>query len=263
LSEWKELIHASQTRWDENAVYWDDYMGDESNKFHRELIRPYTEELLEIEKGQTVLDIACGNGNFSRRLAECGVNVVGFDYSPPMIERAKLRSKNYSEQIDYYVIDATNYDSLINLGNRKFDSAVANMALMDIADIRPLVKALYELLQVKGSVVFSITHPCFQTPGMRKVHETEDVNGQIISRNSIQTFDYLTPKSYEAMGIKGQPISHFMFHRSLSYYMNLFFSSGFILDGIEEPSFTKEKDTGEFDWYEIPPVVIMRFRKIE
>jgi len=45
-------------------------MGDESNQFHRELIRPYTEKLLDIKEGQTILDIACGNGNFSRRLAE-------------------------------------------------------------------------------------------------------------------------------------------------------------------------------------------------
>lgn len=238
-------------------------MGAESNLFHRELIRPYTEKLLEIKEGQTVLDIACGNGNFSRRLAECGANVVGFDYSSKMIDRAKLRSKEYSNQIDYHVIDATNYESLIQLGNHKFDSAVANMALMDIADIRPLIQALFELLQVKGTVVFSITHPCFQTPGMRKVHETEDANGKIITRDSIQTFGYLTPESYEAIGIKGQPIAHYMFHRSMSYYLNLFFLSGFILDGMEEPSFKKEIETGEFDWYEIPPVVILRFRKNE
>jgi 2-polyprenyl-3-methyl-5-hydroxy-6-metoxy-1,4-benzoquinol methylase len=262
LSQWKDLTNDSQNRWDENAEFWDDYMGDESNRFHRELIRPFTEELLEIEEGHAVLDIACGNGNFSRRLAELGANVVAFDYSSKMIERAHLRTGSL-RNINYIVIDATDYESLLNLGKEKFDRAVANMALMDIADVTPLVNALYELVRIGGTVVFSITHPCFQTPKMRKVQETEDVNGEIVTRNSIQTFDYLTPEPYEAIGIRGQPVSHLMFHRPLSYYLNIFFLSGFILDGIAEPSFKKEKEENKFDWYEIPPVAIFRFRKVQ
>ncbi len=261
LSEWKKLIQDSKTRWEQNAEHWDDYMGDESNRFHRELIRPSTEKLLNVQKGQNILDIACGNGNFSRRLADLGANVVAFDYSSKMVERAKTRSLNH--KIDYKVIDATNYDELIGLGAAQFDSAVANMALMDIADITTLAKSLYQLLKSNGSVVFSITHPCFQSPGIRKINEIEDVYGELISRNSIQITKYLTPEPYKAIGIKGQAIPHYMFHRPISYYTSLFFESGFVLDGIEEPSFQKDKDQdNKFDWYEIPAVMIYRFRKL-
>ncbi|MGE8203266.1 class I SAM-dependent methyltransferase [Heyndrickxia sp. NPDC080065] len=256
------MVKDSQSKWQENAEFWDDYMGESSNRFHRELIRPYTEKLLDVKKGQMILDIACGNGNFSRRLAELGAMVTAFDYSPKMIERAKLRSEEYLNCIDYKVMDATNYHSLIELGNEKFDSAVANMALMDVAEITPLIKALQKLLKPNGSFVFSIVHPCFQTPGIRKIHETEDMNGEVITRNSIQISSYLTPKPYKAIGIKGQPTPHLMFHRSLSFYLDLFFSSNFVLDGIEEPSFKKEKEDHKFDWYEIPPVIILRFRKL-
>lgn len=262
LSEWKELIQDSQSRWEKNATYWDDYMGEESNRFHRELIKPYTEKLLDIKEGQTILDIACGNGNFSRRLAELGANVVAFDYSFKMIERAKKRSKNNFDQIEYKVMDATNYDDLLELGNGQYDSAVANMALMDIADITPLIKSLHTLLKPNGSFVFSITHPCFQTPGVRKITESEDKDGKLVSKNSIQISKYLTHESYQAIGIKGQSIPHFMFHRTLSYYMNLFFESGFVLDGVEEPSFEKEKENDTFEWYELPPVIIFRFRNL-
>lgn len=247
MAEWKELTDESKTRWDEIAEYWDEYMGEESNQFHRELVRPYTEKLLNPLEGQTILDIACGNGNFSRRLAELGTHVIAFDYSPKMIERAKLRSADYLDRIDFKVIDATKYDDLIGLGNETFESAVANMALMDIADVVPLVQALKKLLKPEGTVVFSITHPCFQTPGMRKIHETEDNNGEIKSRNSIQIYKYLTPEPYKAIGIKGQSTPHFMFHRPLAYYCNLFFKTGFTLDGIEEPSFKKEEGDERFD----------------
>ncbi|RFB14936.1 class I SAM-dependent methyltransferase [Bacillus sp. HNG] len=236
-------------------------MGEESNRFHRELIRPYTEKLLNVKTDQTILDIACGNGNFSKRLAELGAKVVAFDYSTKMIERAKIRTNEYKNQIDYKVIDATSYEQLSELGNEKFDSAVANMALMDIADIRPLVNSLHKMLKPNGFFVFSITHPCFQPPGLRKITETEDRNGHVVTSNSIQISKYLTSEPYKAIGIKGQSIPHLMFHRPLSYYMNLFLESNFLLDGMEEPSFQNE--TTKFEWHEIPPVLILRFRKNE
>lgn len=255
-----ELNEESRIRWDSNAEFWDDYMGEDSNRFHRELIRPFTEELLQINRGQLVLDIACGNGNFSRRLAELGANVIAFDYSSIMIDRAKLRTKD-SNHINYQVIDATDPTSLSSLGKDQFDSAVANMALMDIADLNPLINSLFELLKQDGIMVFSIPHPCFQTPRMKKIQETSDVNGEIITRNSIQTFDYLTPEYYQAIGIRGQPVAHYMFHRPFTYYFDLFFKTGFILDGFMEPSFDKGKDEDKFDWYGIPPVAIFRFKK--
>lgn len=261
MSEWKELNLESKNRWEENAYFWDDYMGDDSNRFHRELIRPYTEQLLQVNAGMTVLDIACGNGNFSRRLLELGADVTAFDYSSNMIERATLRTKE-KDNITYQVLDATDYDAMIGLGRQRFDRAVANMALMDIADVTPLVRALTELLKPNGLFVFSITHPCFQTPGMRKIQETEEINGNIITRNSIQLFDYLHSETYETFGIRNQPVTHMMFHRTLSYYLNLFFSHGFVLDGISEPSFKKEEESNRFDWYDIPPVAILRFRRL-
>ncbi|HTY14621.1 MAG TPA: hypothetical protein VMC42_02840 [Methanoregulaceae archaeon] len=54
-------------------------MGDESNSFHSRVVRPHTEEMLAIQKGDLVLDTACGTGNFSQRLAELEARVVAFD----------------------------------------------------------------------------------------------------------------------------------------------------------------------------------------
>lgn len=99
----------------------------------------------------------------------------------------------------------------------------------------------------------------FSTPGVRKVTETEERDGNVITTNSIQLSKYLNPEPYHAIGIKGQSSPHFMFHRPLSYYHNLFFEDNFVLDGMEEPSF--QNVTDKFDWLEIPPVLILRFRK--
>lgn len=51
--------------------------------------------------------------------------MVAFDYSTKMVERAQKRSKDYLNQIEYKVVDATSYANLLELGNEKYDSAVA------------------------------------------------------------------------------------------------------------------------------------------
>lgn len=221
----------SRSAWEANADYWDTKMGDTSNYFHREIIRPHTEELLCVKPGDMVLDIACGNGNFSQRMAECGARVVAFDYSGKMIEHAKSRSTVYRDQIYFHVCDATNYSEMLALlSGRAFDKAVANMALMDISDIEPLLKALAGILPNKGIFVFSIHHPCFERPRDK----------------------YKTPCVYKGEAILGQPVLQNYYHRSLQDILAAAFGYGFVLDGLYE----EYDDDPQF-----PVVMIVRLRK--
>ena len=66
----------SKKIWEENAQFWDNAMGDESNEFHREVVRPKVTELLSPNPADYILDIACGNGNYSSYLAQRGAHVV-------------------------------------------------------------------------------------------------------------------------------------------------------------------------------------------
>ena len=83
----------SKAIWNQNAEFWDCAMGDESNDFHREVVRPKVTELLNPDPTDYILDIACGNGNYSAYLAEKAVSVLAFDYSEKMVELAKKRQK--------------------------------------------------------------------------------------------------------------------------------------------------------------------------
>ena len=58
-------LEDSLKAWEANAEFWDYSMGDNSNEFHRQTVRPKVSELLDIQPGDYVLDIACGNGNYS------------------------------------------------------------------------------------------------------------------------------------------------------------------------------------------------------
>lgn len=50
---------------------------------------PSLASLLDLQPDQHILDIACGNGLTSRRLATLGAQVTAFDFSANLIERAK------------------------------------------------------------------------------------------------------------------------------------------------------------------------------
>lgn len=257
MSNWSATTDESKKRWEANANFWDERMGEHSNRFHREIIRPSTEVLLDVNEGEEILDIACGNGNFSKRLVDLGARVTAFDYSINLIENAKKRCSKYFDSIKFKVIDATKYNELIELGHEYFDKAVANMALMDISDISPLLNAVYKLLKPNGIFVFSVMHPCFQSPKMRKIIETEDVGEKVETRSAIQIFSYISPQCYEGNAIIGQPVPQLYYHRPLSELLEESFKAGFVVSGIKEPVFNADK----IEWSEIPPVLIIRLQK--
>ena len=48
----------SKKIWEENAQFWDNAMGDESNEFHREVVRPKVTELLSPNPADYILDLS-------------------------------------------------------------------------------------------------------------------------------------------------------------------------------------------------------------
>jgi SAM-dependent methyltransferase len=166
----EDLLRANEeTRqaWNENAAFWDARMG-EGNDFVEVLTWPATERLMELRAGECVLDIACGNGLTSRRLAAMGAEVVAFDFAEELIARARHRTREAASpegagQILYHVLDATNEATLLALGEGRFDAALCHMALFDMAEIDPLMRALSRLLRVGAFCLFG-DPPLLQQP---------------------------------------------------------------------------------------------------
>jgi 2-polyprenyl-3-methyl-5-hydroxy-6-metoxy-1,4-benzoquinol methylase len=144
-SEFPELADENLEIWNCNAEWWDDRIGD-GNEFQTHLIEPASERLLAISPGDQILDVACGAGRFARRMAELGGRVIAIDNSAQFIKRAKTRTPGESS-IEYHVADAANNAALLSFGIRRFDKAVCTMALMDMAQIQPLLQALKQMLR--------------------------------------------------------------------------------------------------------------------
>lgn len=217
--------------WEANAAFWDSCMGDESNQFHREVVRPRVTELLNPQKGDFILDIACGNGNYSAYIAEKGVEVTACDYSKNMIDLAKKRQKRFDDKIEFLVINAACEGQLMSLKRgRPYNKVVSLMAIMDISEVTPLFRAVNQLLDTNGIFVFATQHPCFVT----------------------LTDKYMTSHSYLGEAIADQPQLQCYYHRSMQEIFHLCFSNGFIIDGFYEESYKgKEK----------PDIIIVRAQK--
>ena len=254
----------SETRpWDANAAYWDAHMGDAGNEFHLLLVRPAVERLVGRVDGCRVLDVACGNGLFARRLVELGAHVVATDVSQGMLDHARRRSEGQAAQIEYRQCDATDLQALTALGEGSFDAIVCNMALMDIPEIAPLASAVPRLLTADGRFVFSITHPCFNRLGIRFASESDVVGDEPVACRGLLVTRYGTPEAGEGVAIAGQPVNQMYFDRPLSLLLAPFFDAGLAMDGIAEPTYPVSATTAVLDWTglpEIPPVLAVRLR---
>jgi 2-polyprenyl-3-methyl-5-hydroxy-6-metoxy-1,4-benzoquinol methylase len=275
----KEIQRANdETReaWDTNAAFWDEKMG-EGNDFVNVLQWPAILRLLDAATGspvpaaqrplhgQHILDIATGNGLTARRLAALGATVSAFDFSKELICLAKARNTG-DVSIKYHVLDATDEPAMLKtFSGDKFDSALCNMGLFDMAYVEPLFHTLPKLLKPGGTFVFSLTHPAFNTASSTHVVEEIDDGDQIKTTYSVKLSRYMTPYQAHGLALRNQPKAQIYFERPLQYYFNLGFQNGFVLDGFEERAFPPEHPQGSpLGWggkfSEIPPVLVARLR---
>src|SRR5262245_14540092 len=109
------LLGESREIWDANAEAWDARIGA-GGGLQTTMMAPVFERLLDGQPSERVLDIACGNGIFARRLAALGATVAATDFSPRLIELARRRTVEHADRIAYHVADATDEEALLALG---------------------------------------------------------------------------------------------------------------------------------------------------
>ena len=143
--------------WDGLAPWWDEQIADQGSDLFRDVALKTMNQLVDIQPGCRVLDIACGNGWFSRKMARTGARVTAIDISPGMLERARCRSIGLG--IDYIPLDVTSSGSLAELGHDIYDLAVCNMALQDLAALEPMFNGVRLTLKPGARFVVSFVHP--------------------------------------------------------------------------------------------------------
>ena len=100
--------------------------------------------LLAPRPGELILDVGCGDGALTARIAAAGANVIGLDASVEMVEAARARG------IDAFVADAEGMD-LARFG--QFDAVFSNAALHWMLDPDAVATGIFAALKAGGRFV--------------------------------------------------------------------------------------------------------------
>jgi SAM-dependent methyltransferase len=186
---------------------------------YNHVIGPAVLEIVTSSKPETILDAGCGVGALTCSLLNIANDVVALDPSQRSIDIARLVAGGAT----FFVGTLEEY---VNAFDRKFDVIVANMVLMDVLSLDPFVTACRKLMSKSGSLVFSITHPCFWPSYYGYSDES--------------WFDYTQEIAVESpfrisADQEGSLVSTHV-HRPLSRYAQCFRSVGMNLEKLLEPT---------------------------
>jgi hypothetical protein len=134
------------------------------------------------------------------------------------------------------------------------------MALMDIADAPATFRTVYRILRNQGEFLFSILHPCFETPFNAKNPPAEqDAEGNFVAKR-ITRYHEEGKWFSDGTGMRGTLGS---IHRMLSTYVNALIQSGFRIEEMVEPLLP----AGEYTTFEeqqmstVPTFLVVRTSK--
>lgn len=221
-----------ETIYDKHVQFYLDFvdrnLADENGLWYVLLSR-FKEILRDRLKGARVCDIACGEGYLSRFLGQLGPQeVIGIDVSAALIDAARQRSNGAN--LSYRVDDAQH---LRTFSDASVDVAVSQLAIMDVPDHRALFRSVRRVLKVDGAFVFSLLHPCFETP-FRAPDESQflvDESGNPIA----YVVRRYTGEGFWQSGGTGVRGHMGAYHRKLSTLINDLLAAGFLLERLDEP----------------------------
>ncbi len=125
---------------------WNATLYDNKHSF----VAKYGEDVLgwlAPQKDEHILDVGCGTGTLTSKIAESGAIVTGIDASPEMIAKAKQAYNN----IEFFVKDASNFSF-----DRRFDAAFSNATFHWIKEQQNLLQCIYDALKQGGRLVYEM-----------------------------------------------------------------------------------------------------------
>ncbi len=226
---------ALRTDWDPVASWYDALVGEEGSEYQQRVVFPGVLRLLTVRPSERILDVACGQGAFSRVLQKKEARVTGLDASDQLIRIAKERSE---PGIEFLVADAR---SMQTLPANHFDAACCVLAIQDIDAIAAVFEGVARTLVHNGRFVIAMMHPCFRGP------KTTGWEWDRNTRSQFRRIDrYLLPRKEAIVTHPGRDPrgSTWSFHRPLEAYVRALRQAGLFVDSLEEWVSHKVSDSG-------------------
>ena len=234
--------------WGKVANWYNNLIEQDENSYQRRLILPSLLRLVELKRGEVLLDLACGQGFFSRELAKLGAKVIGVDISAELINIARLQSPDppandlqcragatadggqakQDKNVEYHVSSA---DKLDFLKDKSIDKVVIILALQNIEKVGETLREVSRVLKEKGRLFIILNHPAFRIPKQSSWGWDESKKVQYRRIDS-----YLSESKEEIQMHPGEKPweKTISFHRPLQFYFKALNKHGFVVSKLEE-----------------------------
>jgi SAM-dependent methyltransferase len=233
-------------------------VGKGGSEYHRRIAIPATLDLLDARRGETILDVGCGQGVLAPHITRAGAHYIGIDVSPRLLDFAR---QHHDKDGQFLQGDAASLPAVKGLSVEQFEAAVFLLSIQDMDPLAPVLDSIAWALKPNGRVVILMTHPCFRIP--RQSGWGFDEGRKLTFRRVDR---YLTPLPVPMkQHASGVTIS---FHRPLGDYINGLAAAGMLVDHIDEipapeTRLNKKRDKSqELADAEIPLFLALRARKV-
>ncbi|MBI2624751.1 MAG: class I SAM-dependent methyltransferase [Candidatus Nealsonbacteria bacterium] len=193
-------------------------------EYQKNLILPKLQKLLNLKKGDKVLDLGCGAGYFTRQFAKSGANIIGVDVSKEIIDIARRKSP---KNVRYYTASADK----LPFPNKTIDKIIVILALQNMENVFKVFKECRRVLKPKGKLFIVMNHPAFRIPGASSWGW--DQNNKIQYRRIDKYLSNLKVEIKMHPGKDSQSYT-FSFHRPVQAYFNAIFKNNFCVSRLEE-----------------------------
>ncbi len=204
--------------WEQHAAWWQEGFTDGADPEYEEQILPLIEQFLH--GARRILDVGCGEGQVSRRIAGLGGEVVGIDPTAAQIRLA------YRRRGTARFIRAQS--ERIPCSDASFDAVVLCLALEHVDPFEPAILEVARVLAPAGLFLLLLVHPILQSPG----------SGWVEDLNSDDTFWRIGPYLQDNVVIDeiAPGVQLEFAHRPLSRYVHAMGQAGLLIEDMVEPS---------------------------
>ncbi len=231
--------------WEHSASAWIAFQ-DEGDRSRTMQLDPVMLAQCGDVRGLRTLDLGCGEGRFSRMLAERGACATGIDLTRELLATAAQRRNGE----DGYVLGDA---EPLPFASASFDLVVSYVTLVDIVDYRAAIAECARVLRCGGRL--AVANLGFVTASQGWLRDDE---GRRLYHR-VDRYAETWSQVYEWAGIR---ITNW--HRPLSAYMAAYLEAGLELRAFLEPvpeDQSLRDDPWFEDWFRVPLFTVMNWQR--
>lgn len=218
--------------WEGNAETWTRQTRAGYDVYRDALNTPAFLAMLPPVAGLSGIDIGCGEGSNTRKVAGLGARMTGIDVAPTFIRHAV----EAGGEIDYQVADA----HALPFAGDSFDFATAFMSLMDMPKPERALAEARRVVKPGGFLQFSILHPCFVPPYRKTLRRMDGTTRAVelaryfdTTEGEIDRWWFGTTPAEERASTPQFLIPRF--HRPLHVWVDMIVAAGLVIEKLGEP----------------------------